>query len=92
MTIRPERPDDASSIRHVNELAFGQPAEANLVDQLREACANSLSLVAADGAVVGHILFTPVVIEAEDGASSGWDWRRWRCSPIASGRASARNS
>lgn len=62
--IRPERPEDASEIRHVNELAFGQPAEADLVDKLRKACAEALSLVAEDGgAIVGHILFSPVVVE-----------------------------
>jgi putative acetyltransferase len=33
--------------------------------RLRQACAESLSLVAADVAVVGHILFTPVTIENE---------------------------
>ena len=25
ITIRPERPEDAAAVRHVNELAFGQP-------------------------------------------------------------------
>ena len=63
ITIRPERPEDASQVRHVNELAFGQPTEADLVDRLRQACTETLSLVAEDEAVVGHILFTPVVIE-----------------------------
>ena len=63
VTIRAERPEDASRIRHVNELAFGQPAEADLVDKLRHACADALSLVADDGVIVGHILFTPVVVE-----------------------------
>jgi putative acetyltransferase len=63
MEIRPENPEDASRVRHVNETAFGQPAEANLVDKLRQACPESLSLVAEDAAVVGHILFTPVVVE-----------------------------
>jgi putative acetyltransferase len=65
-TVRSEKPEDAPRIRHVNELAFGQPAEADLVDRLRHACTDSLSLVAEDyedGAVVGHILFTPVVVE-----------------------------
>jgi putative acetyltransferase len=62
-TIRRERPEDVSEIRHVNELAFGQPAEADLVEKLRQACADSLSLVADDGGIVGHILFTPVVAE-----------------------------
>ena len=63
ITIRPEKPDDASRVRSVNELAFGQPAEADLVERLRQACADSLSLVAEDDAVVGHILFTPVAVE-----------------------------
>ena len=61
--IRAERPEDSSLIRHVNELAFGAPAEADLVDALRLACGDALSLVADDGAIVGHILFTPVVVE-----------------------------
>ena len=50
----------------MNELAFGQPAEADLVDKLRQACTDSLSLVAEDGEVVGHILFTPVVVESQE--------------------------
>jgi len=65
--IRPERPEDAAGVRHVNEAAFGQPAEAEIVEKLRQACADSLSLVAAeDDAIRGHILFTPVVIEAAE--------------------------
>jgi putative acetyltransferase len=62
-TIRPERPDDSCRIREVNERAFGRPAEADLVEKLWHACADALSLVAEDGAIVGHILFTPVVLE-----------------------------
>ena len=64
ITIRPEQPDDAAQVRRVNELAFEQPAEADLVERLRQACADSLSLVAEDKGVVGHILFTPVVVES----------------------------
>jgi len=64
ITIRPERPEDASRVRHVNEFAFGQPAEADLVERLQQACHDSLSLVAEDDAVVGHVLFTPVVVES----------------------------
>jgi putative acetyltransferase len=66
MNIRSERPEDAAGIRRVNELAFGQPAEADLVDKLRQACADSVSLVADDNEVVGHILFTPVVVENQE--------------------------
>jgi putative acetyltransferase len=64
ITIRLERPEDVPRVRRVNELAFGQPAEADLVEGLRQACPASLSLVAEDDAVVGHILFTSVVVES----------------------------
>jgi putative acetyltransferase len=60
---RHERPEDASQVRAVTELAFGQPAEAHLVERLRQSCTASLSLVAEDESLVGHILFTPVVVE-----------------------------
>ncbi len=64
ITIRPESPEDAPRVRQINELAFEQPAEADLVEQLRRNCADALSLVAEGDAIVGHILFTPVVIES----------------------------
>ena len=63
-TIRAEQSEDAQGVRHVTELAFGRPAEADLVERLRRAGTDSLSLVAEDAAVVGHILFTPVVVES----------------------------
>lgn len=65
-TIRPEESDDASQVRHVHERAFGTPAEANLVDTLRQSGGEALSLVAEDGSVVGHILFTSVVIDGTE--------------------------
>jgi len=61
VTIRPERPEDAAGVRRVLEGAFPTPVEADLVDQLRAAGLAAVSLVAEnEGAVVGHILFTPV--------------------------------
>ena len=62
--VRHERPEDASRVREINELAFGQPAEADLVERLRQTGADSVSLVAEDDAVVGHVLFTSVVVES----------------------------
>jgi len=47
--IRAERPQDASRVRGINQLAFGQPLEAILVQKLRAACPEALSLVATDG-------------------------------------------
>lgn len=62
--VREERPEDIAAIHRVNEAAFGQPGEAELVDALRQAGGVTLSLVAlVDGEVIGHILFSPVVIQ-----------------------------
>jgi len=47
-----------------NEQAFNQPAEANVVDKLRQTCFSLLSLVAEDDhRRVGPILFSPAVID-----------------------------
>ncbi len=63
MRIRPEAPADVDAIRAVNVAAFESPAEAALVDALRGIAYPYLSLVAEDdGAIVGHILFTPVQV------------------------------
>lgn len=65
ITIRKEQIGDAEQIRLVNTRAFGQAAEADIVDALRKTCPAGKSFVAEyEGKVVGHILFTPVVIES----------------------------
>jgi len=70
--IRPEEPGDIAAIHAINKNAFGQPTEADLVDLLRVACPDAVSLVAVeDGQVVGHIFFSPVTITAETGATQG---------------------
>ena len=70
MTIRAETAEDIQAVRRVNELAFGRPNEAALVDRLRANARPYISLVAAsNGQVVGHIFFSPVTIEAADSAS-----------------------
>ena len=66
--IRREQPQDISKIREVNRRAFGREQEALVVDKLRDNCNTILSLVALAGNdVVGHILFSPAVIEGENG-------------------------
>jgi putative acetyltransferase len=58
-----EKPEDIAFIHSVNEQAFGRVSEAKLVDTLRLACTDHLSLVADDnGSIIGHLMFTPVVI------------------------------
>jgi putative acetyltransferase len=64
--IRPEKPGDEPGIAEVNHAAFGQTAEAALVDELRRVANPYISFVADhDDNVVGHILFTPVSIRGE---------------------------
>lgn len=65
--IRHETPADIPAIRALNEAAFETGAEAVLVDALRENGKFTLSLVAAiEGEVVGHILFTDIVMDPGD--------------------------
>jgi len=72
LLIRAEEPGDAPAVREVVERAFGRSLEADLVDELRRACREGLSLVAEDdGVVVGHILFTPATVSAPNGTVTG---------------------
>jgi putative acetyltransferase len=66
LIIREARDGDGAAIRRVNELAFGRRFEADLVERLQQSGCDSLSLVADEDDVVGHILFTPVVVQDGD--------------------------
>jgi len=60
LTIRPERPEDTPAVYDLNEQAFGQPAEANLMDALRDAGKAVVSFVSVlDGRIVGHPEYYP---------------------------------
>jgi putative acetyltransferase len=66
IAVRSELPADRDAIRRVNELAFGQPSEADLVDALRgsKAWLPELSVVAEDeSGIVGHALFSVVNLD-----------------------------
>lgn len=70
LKIRPETPSDYPAITEVNNLAFGQPAEGKLVENLRKPpkYIPELSLIAElDGKIAGHVLFFPVVIKSGNG-------------------------
>ncbi len=62
MLIRPETAADVESIRQVHRLAFGGDDERRIVDRLRETAHPIISLVADDGGVVGHIMFSPLTL------------------------------
>jgi putative acetyltransferase len=70
--IREEQANDIPAIREVNRRAFGSDHEGRIVDALRTNHAVSLSLVATlNGAVVGHILYSPAVVGRVEGAALG---------------------
>ncbi len=73
LSIRRERDGDAAAIAEVHSQAFGGPGEAGLVEELRVLAAPSISLVAhvADR-LVGHVLFTPVMIRDGDRSSDAF--------------------
>lgn len=72
--IRDEDEGDEAAVRDVLDAAFESSVESGLVDALRAGCQKRLSLVALDEneAIVGCILFTPVVIEGEHGTIEGY--------------------
>jgi putative acetyltransferase len=72
MEIREELPDDVAAIRDVNNRAFGQDQEGNIVDALRSNGVALLSLVATlNDQIVGHIMFSPITVGDVTGAALG---------------------
>jgi putative acetyltransferase len=75
MEIRPEQPEDIADIRYITEaaflpMAFSSQTEAAIIEALRAANALTISLVAVeDDEVIGHVAFSPVMI---DGQPGGW--------------------
>jgi putative acetyltransferase len=68
--IRAERNGDQEDIRQINDTAFKGDNESRLVDAIRnsELFVPELSLVAvADGKLIGHILFSIVYINSDEG-------------------------
>ena len=64
LIIRAERADDHEAVFAINSQVFETDGEAKLVNALRNAKIDLVSLVAKlSGKVVGHILFSPVSIE-----------------------------
>jgi putative acetyltransferase len=66
LSIRSETPEDREAIYHINEAAFGQKKEPELVEKLRNRDALIISLVAvSDGQTVGNITFSAVTVKSE---------------------------
>ncbi len=70
--IRLEQPGDIEAVRDINERAFGEPQEAEIVDSLRTTCKELLSLVAVlNDRLIGCILFSPVTLDTTHGKIVG---------------------
>jgi putative acetyltransferase len=71
MLIRPETEADYPDVAAVNNAAFGSEREAYLISLIRESelYVPELSLVAADDehGVVGHVMFSFVTLETDEG-------------------------
>lgn len=64
LIIRQEEPRDYEAVRIINDKAFNQPVEGNIIETLRKSDAMILSLVAEHGnKVVGHIFFSEVSLD-----------------------------
>jgi len=72
-TVRDEAPGDTAAVHAIHAAAFPTAAEARVVDLLnvRGKALVSLVAVAADGAIVGHVLFSPVTLDAPTGRVEG---------------------
>jgi putative acetyltransferase len=83
--IRSEKVSDFENAARLIEAAFGQQDEAVLVNDLRDAGAAMFSLLAVckkSGELLGHALFSPVVIESSI-KSSQQSWQAIALAPIS---------
>ena len=72
MIIRQETRGYIKGVHALNELAIGQPLEADIVDKLRNNCDDLLSPVATENEkILGHVLFGPAEIEGPHGVIKG---------------------
>ncbi len=66
MNIKAARRSDLRAIIAIHDAAFGTPDEGRLVADLMAADLDAISLVASnDAELLGHILFSPLLVEVE---------------------------
>jgi len=72
LSIRPQTPADLPEICAINAAAFADHGGTEAFDRFREERADIISLVAEHaGHVVGHVLFSPVMLAAPGGEVEG---------------------
>lgn len=67
ITIRKEKESDIDKVFAIHKTTFPQTKEAELVDELRKAPCDIISLVAAtnNDIAVGHVMLSPVYIDGQ---------------------------
>jgi putative acetyltransferase len=81
LVVRPERPGDEDAVRDVNDRAFRQPLEGQIVDDIRgtDRWIDGGSFVAElRGRVVGHLLLSEGELVSRDAVR-----RIWMVGPVA---------
>jgi putative acetyltransferase len=72
ITIREENKNDLIAIKNVNDKAFGQLEEGNIIDKIRASEAQVHSFVAEkDNTIVGHIYYSEAKIDFNNEAIIG---------------------
>ena len=72
ITILEESTDDFITINEINNKAFGQPEEGNVIENIRKSDVQILSLVAEiDHKIVGHISYREAEITHNNGRLAG---------------------
>jgi putative acetyltransferase len=72
IAVRPQTPADLAEIDAINAAAFADHGGTGAFDRFREQRSDIISLVAEiDGQIVGHVLFSPVILEAPEGPVAG---------------------
>jgi putative acetyltransferase len=85
--IRPERPGEEHAVHAIHRAAFPDPDEADLVRRLRSDGDVLVSLVAeGGGALVGHVLFSPVSLEPHGHGLAGAGLAPLAVAPPCQGR------
>lgn len=70
--IRKEKSSDIEAIKYVNDQAFKQPVEGNIVKKIRNTDSKILSLVAeVENQIAGHIFFSHAEIEGHPEINKG---------------------
>ncbi|HJP05288.1 MAG: GNAT family N-acetyltransferase [Chromatiales bacterium] len=81
--IRPQQAKDLEAIARINADAFAEHGGTGSFDRFREERTDIISLVAeSEGQLLGHVLFSPVVLDTPDGPVNGMGLGQLAVDPV----------